>query len=298
MSTFIYGAQAPRIPTSGGVTVPQPDPGLKVIAGLNFVSFNFVNEGLVVTAVGDVTNDNGAITALQYIFDGQIALTIQNFTIPFSQLDTLIDDGDALLDRLTGGADSFLGGVDGDSISGGAGNDTVIALDGNDLINGGAGNDDLNGNKGNDFVYGGEGADTVRGGQGNDYVLGSSGDDPHVNGNLGDDVVDGMAGDDTVYGGQGDDSVSGGEGDDLVSGDLGLDTLVGNSGADRFRFVAGGGHDWILDFTGKEGDLIVLAAGQSYSIARVGLNTVISLGGGDDITLAGAVISDAWITFG
>jgi serralysin len=199
-----------------------------------------------------------------------------------------------------GGDDAIDGDAGNDYIQGGDGNDFVRGLDGDDLIDGGAGADDVNGNAGVDDVRGGDGSDTVRGGQGNDVVYGNDGDDGHVNGNIGEDIVRGGAGNDSVYGGQGNDSVYGDEGSDQLSGDLGNDLLFGGAGADRFLFRTGGGQDWVGDFSAADGDRIVLAPGQAYTVVNHGGQVVIQLGGGDQIGLAGvsfSSFSSTWIEF-
>ncbi len=197
------------------------------------------------------------------------------------------------------GADLIDGGGGNDSVSGGEGTDNIRGLADNDSIDGGAGIDTVNGNQGSDTVFGGGGADMVFGGQGSDLVDGGEGDDSHVNGNLGADTVSGGEGNDLVYGGQGDDSVYGGAGDDRVSGDLGNDNLFGGSGADRFAFGQGYGQDWVADFSFAEGDRILLAPGQAYTVVVFGGQVMLDLGGGDVIGLAGVATFDAaYVSFG
>ena len=197
------------------------------------------------------------------------------------------------------GAHTITGAGGGDSLLGAAGADYIRGLDGNDTIDGGLGNDDVNGNQGSDLVHGGDGADFVRGGQGDDTVYGDAGDDPHVNGNIGADIVHGGTGNDTVYGGQGNDQLFGDDGNDWLSGDLGNDSLTGGAGADRFLFRAGSGQDVAMDFSYAEGDRVQLAVGQTYAVSLVSGSEVISLGGGDILTLMGvtSLAGDA-IVFG
>ncbi len=218
---------------------------------------------------------------------------------------------------LNGGAFSDVGGLVGnvsvamgaliENADGGSGSDRIIGneaanfvsgLNGDDDISGGAGNDDLNGNVGSDTVKGDDGDDTVRGGQGADLVYGGPGADGHVNGNLGDDTVYGGAGNDTVFGGQGADRLFGDEGNDLLSGDLGDDILTGGAGADRFQMRVGGGFDWVADFSGAEGDRIVLATGAAYTLKQVSGQVLVDLGGGTVIGLAGvSSIQSDWVEF-
>ena len=86
-----------------------------------------------------------------------------------------------------------------------------------------------------------------------------------------------------------------------MSGDLGADILYGGAGADRFVLRAGGGTDWVGDFSAAAGDRIQLAPGTTYSVSAVSGQVMISLGGGDQIGLAGIAdtsFSSSWIVFG
>jgi Ca2+-binding RTX toxin-like protein len=126
----------------------------------------------------------------------------------------------------------------------------------------------------------------VVGGKDNDSLSGDNGADL-VYGNLGSDTLDGGAGADIVRGGQGDDVLNGGSGADFVSGDLGSDTMTGGTGADSFHVFTGTGADRILDFSLAEGDRVQLDPGNTYSVAQVGGDTVITLGAGDQVILVG-----------
>ena len=168
--------------------------------------------------------------------------------------------------------------------------DTLRGGDGNDSLSGGGAFDDLNGNVGADTVSGGAGNDWVLGGKDNDQVSGDDGDDI-VNGNIGADLVLGGAGNDTVRGGQDNDSVSGGAGNDWISGDRGDDTLSGGAGADVFHSFSGAGLDRVLDFSSAEGDRVQLDPGTHYTLSFVGGDTVISLGGTDQLVLVGVTQS-------
>jgi serralysin len=207
----------------------------------------------------------------------------------------------SIIENVTGGAgadvfsgneaaNSLLGGGGADSIQGLAGEDYLRGGDGDDTVQGGEGFDDINGNQGADLLYGGLGGDWVVGGQHNDRLFGEDGDDI-VYGNLGDDVCEGGAGADVVRGGQGDDSLAGGAGNDWMAGDRGADTLSGGAGADTFHIFAGAGADRVSDFNLAEGDRVLLLAGQSYSLAQSGADTVVNLGGGDQLVLAGVSMS-------
>ena len=191
------------------------------------------------------------------------------------------------------------GGSGADHIIGNPAANLIRGIGGDDRISGEAGNDDLNGNQGNDTLDGGVGADTVRGGQGDDIVVGGAGDDGHVNGNLGNDTIYGSSGNDTLYGGQGNDLLFGDEGDDLLSGDLGADVLTGGPGADRFDFRAGGGGDWVTDFSSLQGDRVQLAPGTAFTLIEVAGQAVVDLGGGAMLGLVGvapSVLGD-WLVY-
>lgn len=217
-----------------------------------------------------------------------------------------------------GGDDYLQGGLGGDVLDGGVGNNTIFGGDGNDTLGapdssgfnyirgglggdaifGGSGYDDINGNQGEDTITGGDGGnDWLLGGQGNDQVSAFAGN-VIINGNLGNDTVTGGPGNDTVRGGQAEDIVRGGAGNDHLYADRGNDTVTGGSGADVFHFQAAGGVDWITDFDGLAGDRIQLDPGATYTVAQVGVDTVITLGSGDTLALAGVAstsLQQGWI---
>lgn len=190
-----------------------------------------------------------------------------------------------------GVANVIYGGSGADCISGGDGNDFLRGEDGNDLIYGGAGFDDIHGNLGADTEYGGDGNDWVVGGQNNDVLYGQAGNDI-VYGNLGDDVVDGDVGDDYLRGGQGNDQLFGVAGNDWLSGDRGDDTITGGAGADTFHVIAECGIDRVTDFNSAEGDRVKFeVAGTPYTLSYSGSNTIIDLGGGNQMILVGVTQS-------
>jgi Ca2+-binding RTX toxin-like protein len=83
-----------------------------------------------------------------------------------------------------------------------------------------------------------------------------------------------------------------------MTGDLGNDTLTGGAGADIFRAFNGGGSDRITDFNAAEGDRVQVDPGTTYTVAQVGSDTVIDLGGGNQTVLAGVSMSSlpaGWI---
>ncbi len=199
----------------------------------------------------------------------------------------------------TSGNDVLVGTTAGGTIAGGLGNDTIVAdnaqnylrgNEGDDVISGGSGFDDINGNQGNDTAHGNAGDDWVVGGKGDDLLFGDAGNDI-VLGNLGDDTVNGGAGNDTVRGGQGNDVINGGSGDDYVSGDRGNDTITGGLGADLFHGSQDAGIDKVMDFSISQGDRVLLDPGTTYTISQVGADTVLDMGGGNEMILVGVQMS-------
>lgn len=185
-----------------------------------------------------------------------------------------------------GGDDTVFGGSGADTIDGGEGENYLRGETGDDVVRGGSLHDDMHGNQGADTLYGRAGADWVLGGQGNDVLFGEGSDD-FVQGNLGSDTADGGDGDDVVRGGQGNDLLSGGNGHDTLSGDLGTDVLTGGLGGDTFYFFAGGGVDRVNDFNYADGDRVLLAPGTTWSVERLGIDTIVRVGLFDQLVLVG-----------
>jgi Ca2+-binding RTX toxin-like protein len=188
------------------------------------------------------------------------------------------------------------------------GPETQLGTSGSDFIELGAGDDVFLSSPGHDTIDAGSGRDFVQGGEGNDDLRGMA-DEDVLHGNVGDDQLNGNAGADTLHGGRGNDLVRGGRdgdrlfgdlGADTLFGDLGSDTLTGGVGADRFVFGSGGGADVVTDFSFAEGDRVMLAPGATYAIAASGSNVVVTLSGGETLTLAGVsgASLDSWIVFG
>lgn len=188
------------------------------------------------------------------------------------------------------------GGAANDRLSATTGDSHLWGGAGDDLIQGGLAFDNTHGNMGRDTVYGGEGDDWVVGGQDNDLLHGDGGNDIVV-GNLGADIMSGGSGNDRLHGGQANDMVFGQEGDDFISGDRGDDTLSGGAGADRFYSFGDAGLDRITDFDGAAGDRVVLDRGAAYTVAQVGADAVISIGGGAQVIVMGVQASSlsGWI---
>ncbi|MDP3749254.1 MAG: sialate O-acetylesterase [Phenylobacterium sp.] len=261
---------------------------------------NFAYEGTVQLAEANV--DSADANAFMTITD---AFAMQSDLVHFSGSGQVSLGGGLYANydtavSVTGGsgADTLIGRGGLDSLFGGDGADKLVGGDAYDYLHGNQGNDLASGGNGDDWVLGGQGADTVSGEAGNDLVRGDAGNDT-VYGNFGNDTVEGGVGDDTVRGGQGDDVVSGGDGADWLAGDRGADTVTGGIGADTFYGTAGIGVDRITDFSLADGDRIQLSPGTAYTLSYQGSDTIIDLGGGDVITLAGAQPpAGSWIFYG
>jgi Ca2+-binding RTX toxin-like protein len=224
-------------------------------------------------------------------FQGSYTLTVSQSGGPSGS-----PGGGQILSASTG-APTVQGGAGDDTINGSEGPDYLRGNDGNDLILGGPSFDDINGNQGNDTIHGYAGDDWVVGGKGDDVLYGDAGNDI-VWGNLGNDTLDGGDGDDVVRGGQGDDSLSGGAGNDFISGDRGNDTESGGPGADIFHSSQDAGIDKVLDFNYAEGDRVMLDPGTTYTLEQVGSDTVVDMGGGNEVILVGVQLSSlpsGWI---
>ena len=221
------------------------------------------------------------------------------------------------------GIDTIFGGAGDDQLGGGAGDDEIWADIGNDVLYGGTGNDQLGAGAGRDGVwgldgldllYGGGGMDTLGGGLHDDQIWGMD-DADLLFGGLGSDTLGGGLGNDTLWAGDGDDVLYGGLGNDLLAGEGGHDALWGNDGADTLTggagndtlgggagadvlvFNPGSGSDHVVGFDAGLDVLRLDAAmlGGATNGAQVvsqfaslsGGNTVLSLAGGEVITLDG-----------
>jgi len=267
----------------------------------------------------------GTITKFVQTSGGLVSLELHNISLSVS------DMGLAILNNLTLGDLPIFGGSDGihsspfddlirtgpgdDRISVSDGSDTVFAGSGNDLVFAGEGRNYIRGEDGGDTLIGGEDFDDLHGNTGNDTLEGRGGDDwvvggkdqdllrgdrgsDIVYGNLGDDTCHGDEGNDLVRGGKQNDVIYGGFGDDWMSGDRDSDTISGGAGADIFHTFGEAGIDRVLDFSRAEGDRVQLDPGTTYSVAQVGADTVISMGGGAQMTLVNvnmASLTEGWI---
>ncbi len=238
----------------------------------DFASANIWSTAVVDGQAQDFLNRNGQITVTGGDLD-----QISSFAVDGSgRLYVIGLDGD--IHRLTPGA------------AAGDASDYLRGDEGNDQIWGGFAFDDINGNMGNDTLSGGLGDDWVVGGKDNDRQAGDAGGDI-VWGNLGNDTLDGGDGADQVRGGMGNDTLTGGAGNDYVSGDRGDDTVAGGAGADLFHGSQDAGVDRAIDFSVAQGDRVMLDPGTTYTVSQVGADTVIDMGGANQMILVGVQLS-------
>ena len=213
-----------------------------------------------------------------------------------AQQDVATSGDDALFGKSGGDSIDALAGAD--TISGADGSNVLFGNDGNDSISGGTGFNKVNGNKGDDTVAGHSlVGDWLSGGQGNDSIT-AHGDHNVLNGNIGNDTVIGAGGGEFLRGGQGDDTIVAGSGSEWISGDRGNDTIQGGAGADTFHTFSGAGVDLVLGFSAGKGDHVQVDPGTTYTVSQVGADTVIDMGGGDQMVLRNVQLStlpDGWI---
>jgi len=170
--------------------------------------------------------------------------------------DTLLGEAgdDRFVLRLGDGADSIVGGEDGeargDTIdSRNISSNVTVTFTANEagrVVSGtnnetdtfreierfelGAGNDSVDGVVTSSGLW-------VDAGAGNDVMKGGSGRDT-LSGGLGNDTIEGNAGNDLLLGGDGNDALYGGDDDDTLAGGLGADTLVGGRDNDTADYSA------------------------------------------------------------
>jgi Ca2+-binding RTX toxin-like protein len=208
--------------------------------------------------------------------------------------------------NLSGGrfSDILIGSDARNVITGEDGDDTLNGVGGDDFLDGGLGNNQLLGGDGDDHLFGRNGQTALYGENGDDTIEGGSGFDD-VNGGAGADSINaalaaGNTGD-RLRGGQGDDVIIAGAGNDYISGDRGSDTETGGAGADIFHSSQNAGVDRVLDFHPTEGDRVMLDAGTTYTVSQVGGDTMVDMGGGNEVVLVGvqmSSLSDGWIFTG
>jgi Ca2+-binding RTX toxin-like protein len=170
-----------------------------------------------------------------------------------------------------GGDDGLTGKAGGDALFGGAGNDWLDGGPGGDILDGGAGWDvlsyqsatsgvvvDMTGNA-NGGAAAGDQVSNIEVLQGSNFAdtLTSldrgGGSGAQLYGEGGHDTLLGKAGGDYLFGGAGNDTLDSGFGGDVLNGGAGTDTF-------RFSTALGAGNvDTVQDFSGAEGDRIVLS---------------------------------------
>jgi serralysin len=228
-----------------------------------------------------------------------VSITVGTRTVDFGQLVSNASLQGNL--EFSDGSKLYLGNALDNNITGTLLSDGLFGGAGNDSLNGSEGNNLLQGNQGNDTLNAGNGSDTLYGGKDNDSLSAGNGAN-WMQGNIGNDTVVGGIAADVIRGGQDNDSITGGNGDDWLSGDRGADTLTGGNGADIFHSWNQAGVDRITDFHLNEGDRVLLDAGTTYSLKAVVNDTVIDMGGDNQITLVGVSINSLtgqdWITVG
>lgn len=250
----------PDLQTDGKAT--EATPGAYTFDGMFAYDglHKFYGTDLTYDAAGSLTG--GVINRWEVRWgEGETFWTVDGLATPAEGFVGLVTSGASLNGFLFAGADSITGGRDNDTLAAGIGADTLA---------GGTGGDSLSGDDGDDVVWGNAGADTLSGG----------------------------FGDDQVRGGQGNDSLSGGLGNDFISGDRGADTESGGPGADIFHGSRDAGVDRVLDFSLAEGDRVQLDPGTAYTVSQLGPDTVIDMGGGNQMILVGvqaASLTAGWI---
>jgi Ca2+-binding RTX toxin-like protein len=285
---YIIGGMFNGIMVSDGNDVTISD---NVVAGFSDMkSWIRIERGQNITL-----NNNSANTFLTTVNNSGLSVN-GSVTLPLAA-----DSGASAFSQFQNshpGSNQLIGDAGNNYIVGNIAQNYLRGMDGDDSISGGSGFDDINGNAGNDTAHGNGGDDWVVGGKGDDVLFGDAGNDL-ILGNLGNDTQDGGDGDDTLRGGQGDDVLIGGAGNDWISGDRGADTMTGGPGADTFHSSQGAGIDKVLDFSISDGDRVQLDPGTPYTVHQVGADTVIDMGGGDQLILVGVqmwMLPQGWIS--
>lgn len=252
----------------------------------------------------DVFHVDGAAQILEKP-DGGTDLVVSSVSHHLdNNVEHLILTGSDDIDGKGNNEDNVIAGNSGDNeLDGAAGDDMLIGSEGNDDLEGGSGDDTLCGGDDNDTLEGGSGEDKLDGGSGDDVLAGGSNDD-HLDGGEGNDDLEGGSGDDNLQGGAGNDQLNGGSGDDTLEGGEGNDTLDGDAGDNTFVFGNNSGADVVKDFNEKRDILEItlnvngtgITSGQDIVDSHLSTdgsgNTVVDLGGGNNITLLGVSEDD------
>jgi Ca2+-binding RTX toxin-like protein len=287
--------------------------------------------GVNVNVINGVALTGGFINSAGFYQGGAQEDVISNFeNINGTEFaDRLIAGSTSARIEGRGGNDYLFTFSGNDTIFGGAGNDFISTAKSSDMLHGEAGNDTLNGGTGLDTLDGGADRDTadysdrtgavsvnlgsgtaITGGMLNasGFYTGGFTEDSLVSieniigSAFGDRLVGSGAGS-SIVGGGGGDSIASFSGADTITGGDGNDTITGGAGNDRFFFSVGHDADRITDFSAGAavGDVIKFfgfgTALDSFAeviaaSAQVGADVVITLGGGDQITLAGVTLAN------
>jgi len=172
--------------------------------------------------------------------------------------------------------------------------ENLIGSNFSDHLKGDGGNNVLAGGAGGDILDGWTGSDTA------DYSASSAGVTVSLlTGNAvgGDAAGDTLLSIENLIGSSQSDYLKGDNGDNVLVGGAGGDTLEGLTGNDRFVFYDGSGNDTVLDFVAGAGtDDVLDFSGNSFlnsfadflaNSSQAGADTVIDVGGLDQLTLAG-----------
>jgi Ca2+-binding RTX toxin-like protein len=268
------GAGASYQNHGGGVAITAAD----VARGYIDVSLPTSGDGHYF-AWARVTDDSGSAS-----YPVALDFTVQTPTTPSSPGAT----GQVLTAAQPG--DTVTGTAGADTITAGDGAHTLFGGDGDDVISGGAGFNIVNGNKGDDTISGHSSVgDWLSGGQGDDRISASGGANV-INGNLGNDTLAGGAGHDVIRGGQGADSIVAGSGEAWISGDRGDDTIQAGAGSDVIFSFSGAGSDRVLGFDPLH-DRVLIDSSIHVGVSQVGSDTLVDLGGGDQLVLVGVQTS-------
>ena len=174
----------------------------------------------------------------------------------------------------------------------------IIGNDGNNVLDGKAGVDKLFGGAGNDTFYIDNASDSakddINGGM--DLVISSV--SVVLTANIENLTLTGSA-NVTGTGNMLANVLIGNDGINKLDGGAGNDTLTGGLGADVFVFGAGSGQDVVTDFSAAQHDLINVKAyshgvvgGGGIVVSQVGGDTLIDFGGGNTVTIDGALKAD------
>jgi Ca2+-binding RTX toxin-like protein len=149
---YVAGTNGSESSTSYTVTIAEAGGDEQLIIG---------GTGFTYSGAGAPTG--GTVTSIQDQFMGQVAYTLQGFSLPVTQLQTwaTAHDTASLVTALFSGADTLSGGPLDDVLRAYAGNDSIAGGAGNDILDGGLGNDTLDGGGGHDVITTGGGADVI-----------------------------------------------------------------------------------------------------------------------------------------